>query len=81
MISGGGKPTYARGWIRFFESDDWDEPVEVARYQVPEAGTHNLWVDEDKEILHVAFYNGAVHGSASIFSRPFLLATSCPQML
>jgi len=56
----GGKPTYARGWIHFFEWDDWDNPVEVARYQVPEAGTHNLWVDEDNEILYVAFYNGGL---------------------
>ncbi len=58
--AGGGKPTYASGWIHFFEWDDWDSPVEVARYQVPEAGTHNLWVDEDNEILYVAFYNGGV---------------------
>ena len=56
----GGKPTYARGWIHFFEWDDWGSPVEVARYQVPEAGTHNLWVDENNEILYVAFYNGGV---------------------
>ena len=56
----GSKPTYAAGWVHFFEWDEWDSPVEVARYQVPEAGTHNLWVDEDNEILYVGFYNGGV---------------------
>jgi len=59
-VDGGGKPTYARGWIHFFEWDQWGEAVEVARYQVPEAGTHNLWVDEESELLYVAFYNGGL---------------------
>jgi len=56
----GGAPTYARGWIHVFDWEDWDNPVEVARYQVPEAGTHNLWVDEANEVLYVAFYNGGL---------------------
>ena len=37
---------------------DWDHPQEVARYQVPEAGSHNLWVEDD--ILFAAFYNGGL---------------------
>ena len=35
-----------------------DNPKEVARYEVPEAGTHNLWVDEDK--LYIAYYQGGL---------------------
>ena len=30
----------------------------MARYQVPEAGTHNLWVEDD--ILYVGYYNGGL---------------------
>ena len=48
----------AAGWIHVFEWDEWDEPVEVARYQVPEAGTHNLWVEDD--VLYIAYYNGGL---------------------
>ena len=32
--------------------------MEIARYQVPEAGSHNLWVEDD--IMYVAFYNGGL---------------------
>jgi hypothetical protein len=52
------KPTYPRGWIHFIDFTDMENPVEVARYQVPEAGTHNLWVEGD--LLYVAYYNGGV---------------------
>jgi hypothetical protein len=37
---------------------DLDNPVEVARFEVPEAGSHNLWVEDD--ILYAAFYNGGL---------------------
>lgn len=53
-----GRPTYPRGWIHFIDFSDPNKPVEVARYQVPEAGTHNLWVEDD--VLYVAYYNGGV---------------------
>lgn len=48
----------AAGWIHFVKFDDWDSPKEVARYQVPEAGTHNFWVKDDT--LYVAYYNGGL---------------------
>jgi len=51
-------PTYARGWIHFVDFTDLDNPAEVARYQVPEAGTHNLWVEGDT--LYVGYYNGGL---------------------
>ena len=52
------KPTYARGWMHFIDFTDLENPKEVARYQVPEAGTHNLWVEDD--ILYAAYYNGGL---------------------
>ena len=54
----GATPTRAAGWIHIIDWSDWDNPREVARYQVPEAGSHNLWVEDD--ILYVAFYNGGL---------------------
>jgi hypothetical protein len=51
-------PSRAAGWIHVIDWSDWDIPQEVARYQVPEAGSHNLWVEDD--ILYVAFYNGGL---------------------
>ena len=51
-------PGRAAGWIHIYEWDNWEEPKEVARYQVPEAGTHNLWVEDD--ILYIAYYNAGL---------------------
>ena len=54
----GGRPSRAAGWIHVIEWSDWDDPQEVARYQVPEAGSHNLWIEND--IMYAAFYNGGL---------------------
>ncbi|MBO6585478.1 MAG: hypothetical protein JJ953_05190 [Gracilimonas sp.] len=51
-------PVAAAGWIHFIKFDGWDQPTEVARYQVPEAGTHNFWVVDD--LLFVAYYNAGL---------------------
>jgi len=51
-------PVAAAGWIHFVKFDGWDQPKEVARYQVPEAGTHNFWVVGD--LLFVAYYNAGL---------------------
>jgi len=52
-------PDRAAGWVHIAE---WDEDGgigrEVARYQVPEAGTHNLWIEDD--IMYVGYYNGGL---------------------
>jgi len=55
-----GEPQRMQGWVHIYDWDDWDEPREVARYEVPEAGAHNLWVDEENEILYVAYYQGGL---------------------
>ena len=54
----GGTPSRAAGWIHIIDWSDWDNPREVARYQVPEAGSHNLWIEDD--VMYVAFYNGGL---------------------
>ncbi len=52
------EPERFKGWIHIIEWDDWDNPKEVARYEVPEAGTHNIWVEDD--ILYVGYYAGGL---------------------
>lgn len=53
------EPTVPAGWIHFIKFEGgWDHPKEVARYQVPEAGTHNMWVKGDT--LYVAYYNAGL---------------------
>ena len=47
-----------RGYVHFIDFTDPENPVEVARYEVPEAGSHNLWVEDDK--LYVAYYQGGL---------------------
>ncbi len=54
------EPHRWRGWVHILE---WDEEFEspprlVARYEVPEAGSHNIWVEDD--VMYVAFYNGGL---------------------
>ena len=51
-------PNRAAGWVHFIEFDGWDNPDEVARYQVPEAGSHNYWIEND--VMYAAFYNGGL---------------------
>lgn len=51
----GGTPA---GWIHFFKLNNWDNSEEVARYEVPEAGTHNFWIKNDT--LYVAYYQGGL---------------------
>lgn len=47
-----------RGYVHVIDVSDLRDPKEVAWYRVPEAGTHNLWVEDDR--LYVAYYQGGV---------------------
>ena len=48
----------SRGFIHVLSIDDPENPVEVGRYEVPEAGAHNIWVEDDR--LYVAYYQGGL---------------------
>ena len=37
---------------------DPENLIEVARYEVPEAGAHNLWIEDDK--MYIAYYQGGL---------------------
>ena len=52
------RPIQARGYIHVVDYEDPENPVEVARYEVPEAGVHNIWADGDR--LYVGYYQGGL---------------------
>lgn len=52
------RPTIAGGYLHFVEVSADRPPLEVARYEIPEAGSHNYWVEGD--ILYAAMYNGGL---------------------
>lgn len=47
-----------RGFIHILSMEDPENPVEVGRYRVPEAGAHNIWIEDD--LLYVAYYQGGL---------------------
>ncbi|MEO1051633.1 MAG: hypothetical protein AAFX87_13475 [Bacteroidota bacterium] len=50
----------AGGYLHFVDFSNLENPDEIARFELPMAGSHNYWVDEETETLYVAFYNGGV---------------------
>lgn len=52
------RPIEARGYIHVVDVSDIDNPHEVAFYRVPEAGAHNVWVEDDK--LYVGYYQAGL---------------------
>lgn len=47
-----------RGYIHVIDVTDIEQPREVAKYELPDAGTHNLWAEDDK--LYIAYYNAGL---------------------
>jgi hypothetical protein len=54
----GGVQGPTSGYIHIIDFTDPENPRDVARYEVPEFGTHNLWVEDD--VLYVAYYEGGL---------------------
>lgn len=51
-------PIEARGYIHVLDYSDPEHPVEVGRYEVPEAGAHNVWTEGDR--LYVGYYQAGL---------------------
>ena len=49
---------HARGYIHVLDMTDIENPVEVAKYEVPEAGAHNIWIEDDK--MYVGYYQAGL---------------------
>jgi hypothetical protein len=45
-----------RGIVHVIDVSNIEQPRKVAEYSVPEAGSHNIWVEDD--ILYMGYYNG-----------------------
>ena len=54
----GGAPLVTQGYIQIFDFTDPMNARMVARYEVTEYGTHNIWVEDDK--LYQAYYEGGL---------------------
>ncbi|HUE97456.1 MAG TPA: hypothetical protein VMN39_12405 [Longimicrobiaceae bacterium] len=50
--------TYPAGYIHVIDVNNIEAPTEVAQYQIPRAGPHNVWVEDD--VMYVAFYNAGL---------------------
>lgn len=48
----------AAGFLHIVDFTDFENPEEIARFEIPYAGSHNYWIEDD--ILYVAFYNEGV---------------------
>ena len=42
-----GIPLATQGYVQIIDFSDPENPEMVARYEVPEYGTHNVWVEDD----------------------------------
>ena len=54
----GRTPEFMSGYIHVVDFTDPENPEEVARYEIPEAGSHNMWIDDDR--LYAGFYQGGL---------------------
>ncbi len=51
-------PEQTAGYIHIIDFTDPESPRKVARYHVPEYGSHNIWVEDD--VLYQAYYEGGL---------------------
>lgn len=58
LDTGKGGVNMAGGYLHIIDFTDFNNPEEVARFEIPYAGSHNYWIEDD--ILYVAFYNAGV---------------------
>jgi hypothetical protein len=54
----GGYPRATSGYTQIVDFTDPMNPVQLARYEASEYGTHNMWVEDD--VLYQAYYEGGV---------------------
>jgi hypothetical protein len=48
------------GNIHVVDISDLNSPQEVAFFHLAGAGTHNFWMDEERQVLYAAYYNAGV---------------------
>jgi hypothetical protein len=50
----------ASGDLKVFDVSNLAAPTEVATLRIPNAGVHNFWMDEARQVLYAAWYNAGV---------------------
>ncbi len=50
----------ASGDLHVVDVSNLSAPVVVARLRIPGTGVHNFWMDEARQVLYAAWYNGGV---------------------
>lgn len=50
--------TDPRGAVHVIDVSDLEHPRYAARFEVPEAGAHNLWIQDD--VMYVGYYQGGI---------------------
>ena len=58
VTGAGGVQSPSSGYVHIIDFTDPENPRDVARYEVPEAGTHNMWIEDD--VLYQAYYEGGL---------------------
>ena len=54
----GGVQSPSSGYVHIIDFTDPENPRDVARYEISEAGTHNMWIEDD--VLYQAYYEGGL---------------------
>jgi hypothetical protein len=54
----GGRPMQTSGYTHIVDFTDIENPRKIAKYHVPEYGTHNMWIEDD--ILYQAYFESGV---------------------
>ncbi len=55
---GSGTPRSTAGYMHIIDFTDPEKPQKIARFHVPDYGTHNAWIEDD--ILYQAYYEGGL---------------------
>ncbi len=54
----GGRPMQTSGYVHIVDFSDLENPKKIAKYHVPEYGTHNMWIEDD--VLYQAYFESGV---------------------
>ena len=52
------QPIEASGYVHVVDYTDIENPVEVATYEVPGAGAHNFWIEND--LMYIGYYQAGL---------------------
>lgn len=52
------RPVEARGFVHVIDVSDIEHPRQVGKYEVPEAGAHNFWIEDD--VLYMGYYQAGL---------------------